>query len=61
MATLRPDQGSNSVLFGLYSDTGEDQLLVEVGDTIKLFYQDEKGSPEEGNTLEFESAINDGK
>lgn len=61
MATLRPEQGSNSVLFGLYSDAGEDQLLVEVGDTVRFFYQDERGSPEEGNYLEFGAAINDGK
>ena len=61
MVTLRPDQGSNSVLFGLYSDAGEDQLLVEVGDTVRFFYQDEHGSPVRGNTLEFDAAINDGK
>lgn len=61
MATLRPDQGSSSVLFGLYSDAGDDQLLVEVGDTVKLFYQDEEGKPKGGNDLEFGVAINDGK
>lgn len=49
------------MLFGLYSDAGDDQLLVEVGDTVKLFYQDEEGRPEGGNDLEFGVAINDGK
>lgn len=61
MATLRPEQGSNSVLFGLYSNDGEDQLLVEVGDTVRFFYQDESGPPDEDNYLEFGAAINDGK
>ena len=61
MATLRPDQGSSSVLFGLYSDAGEDQLLVEVGDTVRFFYQDQNGIPAENYTLEFGAAINDGK
>lgn len=61
MVTLRPDQGSSSVLFGLYSDSGEDQLLVEVGDTVRFFYQDQNGMPAENHTLEFGAAINDGK
>lgn len=61
MTTLRPEQGSHSVLFGLYSINGEDQLLVEVGDKVRFFYQDERGYPKEGNYLEFETALNDGK
>ena len=61
LITLRPDQGSSSTLFGLYTDNGEDQLLLEVGNSIKFFYQDEKGKPVDGNKLVFRKRINDGK
>lgn len=61
LTTLRLEQGTSSVLFGLYTDNGEDQLIIEVGSTVQLFYQDEEGKPEGGNTIVFEKSVNDGK
>ncbi|RXG69256.1 hypothetical protein Avbf_03680 [Armadillidium vulgare] len=60
MSTIRLDQGTSSVLFGLYTDIGEDQMIIEVGDNVRLFYQDEEGKPEGGNTIIFSKSINDG-
>ena len=61
LVTLRPEQSSTSILFGIYTSNGDDQLLVEIGDRIRLFYQDQDTSIEDGTTLEFKTSINDGK
>lgn len=63
VATLRPSQGISSILFAVYNDAGDEQLVISVGDTVKLIYQgdddgDSKVSPVH---VDFGVRMNDGK
>ena len=63
IATLRPAQGINSVLFAVYNDAGDEQLVVSVGKTITLLYHEgeDEGSRNPALQVDFGVRINDGK
>jgi len=63
VATLRPAQGVNSVLFAVYNDAGDEQLVVSVGKTVTLFYQEgeDEGTRSAPLIVDFGVRINDGK
>ena len=63
VATLRPTQGVNSVLFAVYNDAGDEQLVVTVGKTVSLLYQEseEEGAKSPPIQIDFSVRINDGK
>lgn len=63
VATLRPAQGINSVLFAVYSDAGDEQLVVSVGKTVTLIYQegDDEGNRSPPLQVDFGVRMNDGK
>ncbi|EFX74469.1 hypothetical protein DAPPUDRAFT_57167, partial [Daphnia pulex] len=63
VATLRPAQGINSVLFAVYNDAGDEQLVVSVGKTVSLTYQegDDEGNRSPPIQVDFGVRMNDGK
>lgn len=63
VGTLRPAQGVNSVLFAVYNDVGDEQLVVSVGKTVSIMYQEsnEDGSRSAPLKVDFGVRINDGK
>ena len=64
VATLRPAQGINSVLFAVYNDAGDEQLVVSVGKTVTLTYQegDDEGNRNPPIQVDFAGLrMNDGK
>lgn len=61
VATLRPAQGVDSVLFAVYNNDGDEQLVVTVGKTVVLNYFEGELSRSAPVQAEFQVAINDGK
>ena len=63
VATLRPTQGVNSVLFAVYNDVGDEQLVITVGKTVSLLYQEseDEGTKSAPVQIDFSVRINDGK
>lgn len=62
VATLRPAQGVNSVLFAVYNDAGDEQLVVSVGKNLTLhYYEGEEGAKSPPLQVDFGVRINDGK
>ena len=63
VATLRPAQGVNSVLFAVYNDAGDEQLVVSVGKTVSLHYHEgeEEGTRHPPLQVDFGVRMNDGK
>ena len=63
VATLRPAQGVNSVLFAVYNDAGDEQLVVSVGKTVSITYQegDDEGNRSPPLQVDFGVRMNDGK
>ena len=61
VATLRPAQGVDSVLFAVYNNDGDEQLVVTVGKTVVFNYFEGELSRSTPIQAEFPVAINDGK
>ena len=63
VATLRPAKGVNSVLFAVYNDAGDEQLVVSVGKNLTLHYYEgeEEGAKSPPLQVDFGVRINDGK
>lgn len=48
-----------SPLFVLYSDAGDEQLMVSVGELIELYYEDTRGDPQDNELLTFRANVAD--
>ncbi|CAG2061642.1 unnamed protein product, partial [Timema podura] len=60
VARIEPGTG-HGALFTVYSDTGDEQLAVSLGDDVTLFYEDSEGKPQTENTLSFGVNISNGE
>lgn len=48
-----------SALFVLYSDSGDEQLMVSVGELVEIYYEDTNGDPQDHEILTFRVNIAD--
>lgn len=49
-----------AAFFTIYSDTGDEQIAVSLGDDITLFYEDPDTKPASKKTISFGADISDG-
>lgn len=62
LATFRPYPATPSAtLLSVYSVTGEEQIVLTVGDEITLFYKDSDDEELNGTSVSFGANINDGE
>nr|CAH7728115.1 unnamed protein product [Callosobruchus chinensis] len=61
LAVARPTPGATYPLFTLYSRDGDEQLSVNIGSDITLYYEDTEELPLENNLIPFGVAIDDGE
>lgn len=45
----------------VYSDSGDEQLLISLGTDVSIFYEDIDGNPSDGNMVSFGVNIDDGE
>jgi hypothetical protein len=50
-----------AAFFTIYSDTGDEQIAVSLGDDVTLFYEDPDTKPVSKKTISFGADISDGK
>jgi hypothetical protein len=50
-----------AAFFTIYSDTGDEQIAVSLGDDVTLFYEDPDTKPASKKTISFGADISDGK
>lgn len=62
LLVVRYPRGNDQIVpFAIYTDTGDEQLLVGLSTEVSLFYQDIEGNPVSGDMISFEVNIDDGK
>ncbi|VEN60000.1 unnamed protein product [Callosobruchus maculatus] len=61
LAVARPTPGATYPLFTLYSRDGDEQLSINIGSDITLYYEDTEELPLENNLIPFGVAIDDGQ
>lgn len=49
--------GGTVPIFTIYSEEGDEQLAVTVGDEITMYYEDTDGLPEEENYISFDTNL----
>ena len=58
---MKFDSGARrAAFFTIYSDTGDEQIAVSLGDDITLFYEDPDTKPASKKTISFGADISDG-
>jgi hypothetical protein len=45
----------------LYSDAGDEQLQLVVGEMIELYYEDTRGDPQDHELLTYRQSVADGR
>lgn len=48
-------------LFVLYSDAGDEQLMMSLGQLVELYYEDTRGDPEDHELITFRADVADGR
>lgn len=49
-----------SSIFALYNVEGEEQIVVNLGKQVNLFYRDSQEFPADGNSIPFDVIVDDG-
>lgn len=48
-------------MFVLYSDAGDEQLQLVVGELVELYYEDTRGDPQDNELLTYRVNVADGR
>lgn len=61
LTTFKPTGTDQNPLFVLYSDSGDEQLQLVVGELVELYYEDTRGDPPDNELLTFRANVADGR
>lgn len=62
LLVVKYPRGNDQIVpFAIYTDAGDEQLLIGLSTEVSLFYQDIEGNPSNGDMISFEVNIDDGK
>lgn len=62
LLTVKPAADTiKATVFTMYSDSGEEQIAVNIGDDVTLYYKDTDKEDVEGINVSFGANVNDGQ
>lgn len=62
LVTVKPAvDTTKATVFTVYSDSGEEQIAVTIGDDVNLYYKDTDSEHLEGIVVSFGANVNDGQ